>query len=334
MDGGSGWGLLVAAVGLAGMWLNVGCASGQPRGVTTIEHRGLEGAVGVTAGPAKLVVVPAWAGRMSVLDFGGGNVLWQDGGVDGKTLAADVPWMPWDGNATDLVRADGGMQWLELWLRPYPQVRLIEYGVELQSGPDGKAQLTATKRYELSADGRQMTYTATATNVGQEPAGWTVWERAQMLVPRYLIAPLDTRGPISGGWRLRSAAKEAPPALVQTHGDYLVLRPGSKEGVGLSVRLRAGWVGVVHEDGVVLIQYPIDGGGEYAHFGGGNFMPWIGERAIEVEPVSPQKMLKNGESVSLVQTWRWLELPKGVDVSNPQAVGAWVDGQAGKMGKP
>lgn len=326
--------LLFAALGLAGLCCNTGCAAEPPKGVTQIKHRGLP-AVEVRAKTTTLIAVPAWAGRLSVLDFGAGNVLWQDPRIDGKTLPADAPWMPWDGNATDVVSAAGAMQWLDLWLRPYPQVRTFDYGVEFQSAPDPKAQLTLAKRYQLAPDGRHLTYSATATHVGSEPAAWTLWERAQLLVPRYLIAPLDKSGPFPAGYTLRGAAKEAPPKLVQVvAGDYLVLRPGSQEGLGLSARLRAGWVAIVHDKAVLLIQYPIDPAGDYPHFGGGNFMPWIGETAIEVEPITPQKLLKTGQSLSLVQTWRWLPLPPDLDASNPAALGPWLDQQVEKMGSP
>lgn len=318
---------LLAAIGFAGLWCTTGCAAQPPRGVSQVTHRQLP-AVQLQASHTALVAVPAWAGRLSLLDFGAGNVLWQDPRIDGKTLPADAPWMPWDGNATDVVSATGGMQWLNLWLRPYPQVRTFDYGVELQSTPDPKANLIFTKRYQLSPDGRTLTYTATATSSADPPTGWTVWERAQLLVPRYLIAPLDKSGPFPTGYALRGAAKEALPKLVQVQGDYLVLRPGSKQGVGLSARLRDGWIAIVHDKAVLLIQYPIEPAGDYPHHGGGNFMPWIGETAIEVEPITPQKMLKAGESVTLVQTWRWLPLPPNLDASNPAALGPWLDTQA------
>ena len=88
--------------------------------VATIGHRGLEGCVELRAGDTRVVVAPPWAGRLSVLDFGWGNVLARDPKVDGKVLAPEAAWAPWDGNATDILRSDGRHQWPRLWLHPWP----------------------------------------------------------------------------------------------------------------------------------------------------------------------------------------------------------------------
>lgn len=65
-------------------WVALAAEAGEGVKAETVKHRGIEGCVEITAARTRLVVVPAWAGRISVLDFGAGNVLWTDPKLDGK----------------------------------------------------------------------------------------------------------------------------------------------------------------------------------------------------------------------------------------------------------
>lgn len=295
--------------------------------VSLIEHRGFEDCVELAAGAARVVVVPQWAGRLSVADFGGGNVLKSDPRIDGRMLGDDVPWMPWDGNATDLMRgSDRRSQWPPLWLHPYEVVQLGDDFVELRSRPGADTGLRVSKRYELAGDGRSLRYTVTITRIdGDEAEGWTIWERALMPVQRYALAPLRRAGMFPDGYATRDGGAVDPADRVSVAGDYLAMRPGTTQGAGLAVQLAAGWLAAVNRDGVLLMTFPIEPAGDYPHYDGATAIPWIGADVIEMEPVAPQARLRQGESASFTQVWRWLTPPASIDLSQPAAVGRWVD---------
>lgn len=323
---------------LGWLLLLVGCAVGghEPVGgpdkggvrVAYVEHRGFADCVELTAGPTRVVVVPQWAGRLSVVDFGGGNVLKTDPRIDGRALAADVPWMPWDGNATDLMRgSDRRSQWPGLWLHPYQVVQLGGDFIELRSRPSADTGLQVSKRYELAGDGLSLRYTVKITRLdGDAAEGWTIWERALMPVGRYALAPLRRGGAFPEGYTTRDGGTVAPADRVTVAGDYLVMRPGTTQGAGLAVQLAAGWLAAVADGGVLAMTFPLEPTGPYPHYDAATAIPWIGPDVIEMEPVAPQMHLKRGESASFTQVWRWLTPPSNLDLTQPAAVGRWIDG--------
>ncbi|MCC7406618.1 MAG: hypothetical protein IT442_01005 [Phycisphaeraceae bacterium] len=338
----NGW--RVAGV-LSTLVLTIGCrgemsmANAGSTGVevSTVKHRGLEGCVSLSAGSTTAVVVPAWAGRLSELDFTGtgqANLFLPNEKLDGRTLDPSMPWAPWDGNPTDLKRTgDGRNQWPGLWLHPWPNVNMLPGSVEVQSdeAAAGQTGLVFAKRYQLSPDGKQLTYTATIKRVsGDEADGWTIWERAMMPVSRYLIAPLGVNEAYPRGWMTRDNSTVDPVDRVTTQDGYLVLRVGTSKGVGLAAHLRAGWLGVVFEQGILLMTYPIDEKGVYPHYDGANAIFWITDKEIEIEPISAELKVKTGQSASFVQQWRWLGAPKGVNLDDPKAVGRYIEKVVGK----
>jgi len=315
-------GLLAIAVAVAG------CSS--PVAVATIGHRGLEGCVELRAGGTRVVVAPSWAGRLSVLDFGWGNVLAHDPKVDGKVVEPEVAWAPWDGNATDVLGSDGRHQWPRLWLHPWPAVEFLPGGVEVTSTVNRETQLSLTKRYELSPDGRALTYAVTvACHGGRRAQAWTVWERAMMAMPEgsYAIVPVARSKAFPDGWRVQEKSVVDPPDRAVAHGEFLVLRAGTKKGAGLAARLRAGWLGVVRGRHVLLMTFPLEESGHHTHHGGAHALFWLAEGAIEMEPLSAEDRLRHLESLTFTQVWHALDLPDDVPSDSPAAVGAWLDAQ-------
>ena len=202
--------------------------------VTTVTHRGIENCFELSAGQTKVVVVPAWAGRISLLDFGAGNVLAVDPAVDGKVLKAADGWAPWDGNATDIVATqkidNNDRQWKSLWLHPYPKVKATPTGVEMTSEVNPTTNLSVTKSYALAGDGKSLSYDCTITSHGGEARGWTVWERALVPIGGYTIAPLAKGGAYPQGWKTRDNTTVDPADRVQMAGDFVVMAPARPRG--------------------------------------------------------------------------------------------------------
>ncbi|MCC7145038.1 MAG: hypothetical protein IT443_01185 [Phycisphaeraceae bacterium] len=303
---------------------------------TIMTHRGFDGCVQLQVADTQVVAIPAWAGRLSVVDFGAGNILRQDPNLDGKQLPSDVPWMPWDGNATDIKRtSDGRNQWPGLWLHPWQVVESSPRSVKMQSPENQDLGLSASKHYELSADGKKLTYTFAVQRVsGDEQAGWTVTERAMMpLKGGYLIVKAKKSPAFPAGWKNRDGTTVEPADRLTAVGDYLVLRPGTQKGAGLEINLQSGWIGIVTADrdgqpaGVMLLRFPLSKDGPYPHYDASHFVPWIAPDFIEVEPVSPEFKLKVGEQYQFTQEWQWLGVPKIDDPADPQKVAQWIESQ-------
>ena len=313
--------------------------------VSMLTHRKIENCVEVRAGRTRLVVVPPWAGRISVLDFGAGNVLWSDPKIDGRVLKPAEGWAPWDGNATDIVRSDGKRQWKGLWLHPWPNVKLLDNGVEIESEVSAEAKLSARRVYRLSPNGKMVAYNYVISNRDGPPTGWTIWERALVPAGGYAIAPVARGGAFPNGWIVRDNATVDPPGCAVAHGGFLVMRAGTKTGVGLAARLRAGWIGSVRGSHALLVtfelakegktelphgvvRFPEPGEVRYAHCNGAHAAFWLAPEQVEIEPLSPEITLSGGLSGSFTQVWHWLDLPKHLDRDDPAAIGEWLEKQA------
>jgi hypothetical protein len=294
--------------------------------VSKVTHRKFTDCVEVKAGQTRLVVVPSWAGRISVLDFGGGPVLKSNAGLDGKVVPAAEEWAPWDGNATDVYRgADGKNQFKGMWLHPWSKVKLLPDGVELASDVVPAIQLSAQRRYRLSPDGRQLTHEYTITSHGGKPTSWAVWERATLTADGYAVVPVETTPKLPQGWMLRENTTIQPPEHAQTREGFLVIKPKTKAGGGMAARLRAGWAASVRGQRVLLITFPIDPKGTYRRFEGSHCLLWLAPDFLEFEPLSAESTLKPGESFTFPMVWRWLDLPADVDGQDAVAVGRWLE---------
>jgi len=293
------------------------------------KHRGIADAVQVSALKTRMVVVPSWAGRISLLDFGWGNILHNDPKVDGKVLKADQAWGPWDGNATDVVRGVVGKgsknQFKGLWLHPWTKIGAPDgrWNVEIASDVSPDAGLSAKRAYRFPYGGSLLEYVFTITNESAEAAEWTIWERAMVKAGDYCLAPAAKEGAYPKGWKVRDQTKSVPADNAETVGDFIVLKAGHK-GAALAARLRDGWIATVYGRNVFLMTWKLDRDGTYPHYDGANSVFWISQDYIEIEPISPTMKLAKGKGMSFRQTWRALKLPESVDPADVRAVGKWL----------
>lgn len=321
------WGAVVAL--LAGGCAMADESSSPGVSVARVDHRGLGECVELRAGSARVVVVPSWAGRLSVVNFGGGNVLHRNAAVDGRVLPADQGWGPWDGNATDVVRGVGKEsknQFKGLWLHPWSVVETSANQVRLASADGLPAGVRAERSYCLSADGSRLkqTYRITAEEGGDRP--WTVWERAVVPADRYVLAPAMPARGFGDGYKTRDG-QAIEPRHARTVGEFVQLRAGRPKGRGLAAHLRQGWLAAVRGRDVLLVTWPLDPAGRYPHEGGAHAVFWVADEFIEIEPLSPSRPLARGQSLALEQVWHHLEVPESVDADDPRAVGRWIEGR-------
>lgn len=308
--------------------------------VQTSEFRAMADCIEMSQGRTSVVIVPAWAGRVGKLDFGAGNLVLNNPKVDGQILKPEIGWGLWDGNATDLVqRADGKTknQWKGLWLHPYPTVRRSDGVVELQSVASDEARLQVTKRYELLDGGRALRYDCRIKSTADAPANWTVWER--LLVPgepgSYAICPVKSGEAYQDGYIVRDNTKVEPPEHVTRKGDYLVIKPGLKQGAGLAAQLERNWMASINGRRVLLMTYRTGSARtQYPHYDGANAIFWIAPDAIELEPLSAEVTLQPGHSFTFTQVWYGLEMPAEIDPADYKAVGQWLDRQAAERPIP
>lgn len=317
--------------------------------VTPVTHRKIDKCLQLSAGKTRLIVMPAWAGRISVLDFGTGNVLFTDPAVDGKIVKPQDNWGPWDGNATDIFKLVNAQknerknQFAGLWLHPWNTVSLMnepastlpssaptDQGgtrVEIASEVSRDAGLSARRAYTLWPDGTKLRYEYTITNRSGKTDSWTICERALVPATGYVILPIAKGGAFPEGFAARDNTKVEPADRAVVQGEFLVLRAGTTTGAGFAARLRAGWIGVVRDGHVLLMTYPIAKDGKYPYYNGANVMPWLNKNNIELEPLSPEVTLDNGKSYTFTQVWHWLAIPQTINADDAAVVGQWAEKQ-------
>ncbi len=289
-------------------------------------HRGIPRCVEVTGGEIRFVVVPTWAGRLSLLDFGQGNVLFNNPKVDGKRLSMGQSWGVWDGNATDVVLGTGEgslNQFSGIWLHPWSIIEQLNDGIRIAGGYNSQAGLSAERIYQLDKKRQtlQYTYRITAEKTGNEP--WTVRERCVFPGDATVFAPLDQSDPKANR---KHASENKTSKLTSTNiiEDMLVLQCNPAGGISLAATLREGWIAVLQGRSVMLMQFKIIPNGSYLHEDGVHAFFWLAPNYIEVEPLSPTVSLPSKQSLSFKQIWSHRLVPNEIDSADITAVGQWL----------
>ena len=99
----------------------------------------------------------------------------------------------------------------------------------------------------------------------------------------------------------------------------------------MAAKLSQGWIASVREGHALVMTYLLDARGKYPQYDGANAIFWVDKERIEVEPLSPEYTLKDGQSATFKQSlgvaddprWRPGRRPAGCRrVAGPDAFAA------------
>ena len=289
------------------------------QGVRVATYSGWENALVLAGGDAQAVVVPATGGRIAQFALNGDNVLYEEPGSGGKTLANTPAGFAVGGYQCDLgpeLRRipDHKLLWMGAWQWTAPR----PHTVSLQSQPDFGIGVQLEKEIMVAPDSGELGLLQRMKNVSSKEVAFCLWDRTVCKGGGFAFFPLNKKSRFKAGWSIRKEGS-GPPTYdggkpsdprVRVLGGVLVA-----ETKGPLLRLGAdsdaGWIAYAVGRLLFVKHFPVFPSGNYAGAGHSVEFACDGNMA-SLEPLSPEVNLKPGESYTFPEKWTLLDLNKPV----------------------
>ena len=310
--------LFLALAGLLSVASAADQAPAPPKGVVTLTHTGWEGALMLSAPSAvvKAVVVPAIGGRIVHYSLAGENILWENPGGFGKTLANTTEGFYVGGYQCDLgpeLRRPVIPSHRALWMGVHQGAAHKNYSVKTISEPDTALGIQMEKEIVMDADTGELGITQRMRNTSTHETAYCLWDRTLCHGGGYAFFPLNKKSRFPAGWSLRDKFQDQlfydgdKPKCPQVRIlDRVLVAKCEGEPTKLGADSDAGWIAYARGRLLFVKYFPYFPKGEYTD--GGNSVELYFDHRAELEPLSPEIKLKPGESYEFPELWVLLQL--------------------------
>jgi hypothetical protein len=258
----------------------------------------------------RAIATPAAGGRVPHYSVGGEDVMWAIPGREGPArpggYQCDV------GPEMRLIPRHP-----VLWSGEYAWRRTGEAAFTLTSAPDPVLGLQLERDVEMDATGA-ITILQRMRNVTEGEKSYCLWDRTLCKAGGFTLIPLSESSRFPARWVLGKRNEAAwdydgvEPAHqnVRVMDGVLVVRSqGPEQKVGADSD--AGWIAYVRGRVLFVKYYPYDPGGRYSD-GGLSVAHYYNEALAELEPISPEVTLAEGEEYVFPERWTIKRLDREV----------------------
>ena len=279
---------------------------------------GWENALVLHGGDCRAVVVPTVGGRITHYSLNGENVIYEEPGSGGKTLASTPAGFDVGGYQCDLGPESRGLPpHLALWLGSYTWKTPRPSVVTLQSELDPGLGLQMEKDIVLDPDSGELGLQQRVKNVSGPETSCALWDRTRCKSGGYVFLPLTKKNHFKEGWSIRTAegkyvsgtSKTADPRLSVI--DHVLIVEAKGPALRIGSESDAGWIAYTVGRVLFVKYFPVVPKASYPD--GGNCVEvFCDEKFVEFGPLSPEAKLKSGESASLPEKWTLSDLERTV----------------------
>jgi hypothetical protein len=274
----------------------------------------------LAGGDCKAVIVPAVSGRIVFFSLNGENVLYDEPGSGGKTLASAPNGFAIGGAHGDLGPESRpipphSLLWLGSWQWQSPRPSTVT----LRSEPDLGVGVQMEKEVIMDPESGEIGLTHRIKNVSTAEVAYGLWDRTLCRGGGFLLLPLNKKSRFKEGWaiaRKDAAGKTfyesehpADPRAKVIDGLLVVAAKGDPIKIGADSD--AGWVGYVVGRILFLKYFPYSPDGAYSERGY-SVACTAEDRRIEWGPLSPESTLKSGETLVFPEKWVLLDVPRPI----------------------
>ena len=286
----------------------------KPTGVSPVAFRGFEGCWRMTNGNAEVIVAPESGGRLLSYALDGRNILYRDAEVDGDKLT------PGKSFHADAGRFDIGPE--KHPARPIPRRPVLWAGkwssevcgrlaVRLTSQKCPSTGVQIERLFKLDTHSSHLLVRQTMTNVSSDTTYWCFWSRTLTKAGGICVVPLNPKSKfpkgyaryVWGGKPIETANPEEP--RIRLVDDLLALEAVGEKSLKVGLDSSAEWMAYACDGLLFVKRFRYFPKGVYSDALGFSVAVYLNDRMCELEPISPQAVLKPGESYTFDEEW-WL----------------------------
>ena len=299
---------------------SIGCTTAQ-QGISNVTFRGFDRCSRVTNGNAEIVAVPQSGGRLLNYALNGRNILFRDPAVDGDKL------VPGKRAHLDAGRLDIGPETHPthkipprpvLWSGQWAAQVCGPLSLRLTSQECPSTGVQITRLFELSPDSSHLLVRQTMTNVSDKTTYWCFWSRTLAKGGGICMAPINPKSKFPKGYaryiwgrdrRIETVNPEGP--RIKVVGDLVTLEAIGEESLKIGMDSSAQWMAYACDGLLFVKRFRYFPDGEYTDALGFSVAIYLNDRMCELEPISPQAILKPGESYTFDEEWWLFDYPAG-----------------------
>ncbi len=302
---------------LAAAWPALGLAA------ETETFNGLTNCLVLRGGDNRAVISPAVGARLLSYSINGENIIYENIESWGRTLLNSTNHFWAGGYQLDLgpeMRGIPAHPWL--WQGPWPTRAVNAFTVQATSEPDRTLGVQLEKEFTMDPDSGELGLVQKMRNVTANDVTFCLWDRTLCKGGGYALLPLAKKSRFKAGWAIRrgEAGKYAydgdspKDARAKVMEGVLVVEgralPGL-ESLKVGTDAEAGWIAYVRGKVLLVKFFPVTAGANYSD-GGNTTEFYCDKRVSELEPLSPEVTLKQGENYSFPGKWLLMELPEEI----------------------
>ncbi len=286
--------------------------------VERITYRGWSDCYRLSNGTVEVVVGAESGGRVLEYSLKGKNIIFVDPGQNGKMLEDyKRKWFDPDGGRFDYGPEKVTYKLHDLtWMGPWKATITGEYSLRLVSQLDPSLGVQTTREFTLDKNSSHLAVRQTMRNVSDGDTKWWFWSRTLVKSGGTMLVPLNPRSKLTKGWG-KYVWKENRVETEHPRDDRIDVREGvltlrcTGPSAGFGTDASAGWMAYARDDLFFVKRFRHFPKGEYKEDAGFTVRLYTTDHMCELEPVSPQAVLKPGESYSFTEHWWLLNYPSG-----------------------
>ena len=308
--------LTVAAGALAMLCLPASAQSSDaplPPDVQQKPYGGWPGALFLNAPRpgVEAVIVPADGGRIARFALGGENVLFEQPGAEGKTLASEKNWFMVGGDQLDIGPETRGIPaHLPLWLGEYTWQAPRRATVRVTSPSDAEIGGRLKKEVSLDPQTGALHLQQQLSNVSDRPITYCLWDRTLCRGGGYVFVALNPMSRFPAGWAVPvkgtyEGTHPASPDVDVLDGVLMIQAQGQGMKIGLDTQ--DGWIAYALGRLLFVKRFLVEPSGKYSD-GGCTVEVYFNMEKAELEALSPEVTLTPGQTTSFPETWHLMTL--------------------------
>jgi hypothetical protein len=272
-------------------------------------------------GSVKVRMIPAVGGRILHYILNGHNVIWENPEGRGKTTSNTQGDFTIGGHQCDVGPELRGIpRHTGLWMGPYKWESIRPHTIRLTSETDAVLGVRLEREVVMDPTSGDLGIVQRVRNTTDLPVSFCLWDRTLVQGGGFALFPLKKKSRFAAGWAIRQklatgkyiydgASPHAPEVRIMD--GVLVAKCSAKEGTKVGGDSDAGWIAYAHGKALFVKYFPYFDKGDYSD-GGNSVELYYNDRFGELEPLSPEVLLRSGQSYAFPEKWILVELDEEV----------------------